>query len=66
MPHYTYLIIGDRMTADAAVQGIREMEPHTPIDLIGEEPHPPYNRPPVTKKLWKGKPIVCLFHVMES
>jgi hypothetical protein len=38
MPHCTYLIIGGGMTADAAVQGIREMDPHTPFrpeDLKG-------------------------------
>lgn len=57
MRHYTYLIIGGGMTADAAVQGIREMDPHNPIGLIGEEPHIPYDRPPLSKKLWKGKPV---------
>ncbi len=57
MPHYTYLIVGGGMTADAAVHGIREMDPHAPIGLIGEEPHLPYDRPPLSKKLWKGKPV---------
>ncbi len=38
MPHFSYLIIGGGMTADAAVQGIREIDPDTPVGLIGEEP----------------------------
>src|SRR6266849_10342935 len=49
-----YLIVGGGMTADAAVQGIRERDPDGAITLVGEEPHPPYKRPPLTKGLWKG------------
>src|SRR6266566_4398634 len=26
------------------------------IGLVGAEPHPPYNRPPLSKALWKGDP----------
>jgi NADPH-dependent 2,4-dienoyl-CoA reductase/sulfur reductase-like enzyme len=43
------------------VQGIRELDPDTLIGLIGEEPHPPYNRPPLSKKLWKGKPLKTIW-----
>ncbi len=43
------------MTADAACRGIRERDPDGSIGLVGEELHPPYNRPPLTKGLWKGK-----------
>jgi NADPH-dependent 2,4-dienoyl-CoA reductase/sulfur reductase-like enzyme len=57
MPEYKYLIIGGGMTADAAVRGIREADPQGAIGLIGDEPHPPYNRPPLSKGLWKGKPL---------
>ena len=56
MPNYTYLIIGGGMTADAAAQGIREGDPAGTIGLISAEPHPPYNRPPLSKGLWKGEP----------
>jgi NADPH-dependent 2,4-dienoyl-CoA reductase/sulfur reductase-like enzyme len=52
-----YLIIGGGMTADAAVEGIRQADPSGSITLIGSEPHQPYNRPPLTKALWKGKPF---------
>ncbi len=54
MPHYKYLIIGGGMTADAAVRGIRELDRDGSIGLIGAEIHPPYNRPPLSKGLWKG------------
>jgi len=56
MPHYTYLIIGGGMTADAAVRGVREVDARGTIGLISAEAHPPYNRPPLSKGLWKGQP----------
>src|SRR5438105_2879813 len=55
MLEYKYLIIGGGMTADAAVQGIRQRDREGPIGLIGSEPQPPYDRPPLSKGLWKGK-----------
>ena len=45
------------MTADAAVGGIRELDPQGSIAIISEEDVPPYNRPPLSKGLWKGKPL---------
>jgi 3-phenylpropionate/trans-cinnamate dioxygenase ferredoxin reductase component len=56
MAHYEYLIVGGGMTGDAAAEGIREMDPEGTIGLIGAEQDPPYNRPPLTKGLWKDKP----------
>ena len=38
MKHYTYLIIGGGMTADSAVQGIRENDAKGSIGLISREP----------------------------
>ncbi len=57
MASYKYLIVGAGMTADAAVRGIRELDPDGSIGLIGKDPNPPYNRPPLTKALWKGKSL---------
>lgn len=45
------------MTADAAVSGIRELDTEGSIALINSEPDIPYDRPPLTKALWKGKPL---------
>jgi len=50
-----YLIVGGGLTADAACKGIRELDPNGMIVLVGEEPHPPYSRPPLSKALWKGE-----------
>jgi len=52
---YRYLIVGGGMTADAACRGIREHDTDGSIGLVGAEPHPPYDRPPLSKALWQGK-----------
>lgn len=54
---YNYLIVGGGMTADSAVAGIRENDPTGTIGLISMEGSPPYQRPPLSKKLWSGKPL---------
>ena len=51
---YTYAIIGAGLAGASAVEGIREHDKNGPILLIGAEKHLPYNRPPLTKKLWFG------------
>jgi 3-phenylpropionate/trans-cinnamate dioxygenase ferredoxin reductase subunit len=57
MADFRYVIVGGGMTADAAVQGIREVDPAGSIALYSDEPVPPYDRPPLTKALWHGKPL---------
>jgi 3-phenylpropionate/trans-cinnamate dioxygenase ferredoxin reductase subunit len=66
MPQYRYLMIGTGMAADAAVQGIREVDPKGSIGLIGADPHPPYDRPPLTKALWKGQPLESIWRKTQS
>lgn len=66
MTHYNYLIIGGGMTADAAAQGIREVDSNSTIGLIGAEHDPPYNRPPLTKGLWKGKALESIWRHTEG
>ena len=58
---YTYLIVGGGMAADAAARGIREVDANGAIGLIGAEPDPPYKRPPLSKKLWHGKPLASIW-----
>jgi NADPH-dependent 2,4-dienoyl-CoA reductase/sulfur reductase-like enzyme len=60
MPSYRYLIVGGG-TADAAVRGIREVDPNASVGLIGAEIDPPYDRPPLSKGLWKGKPLASIW-----
>jgi 3-phenylpropionate/trans-cinnamate dioxygenase ferredoxin reductase subunit len=66
MTHYNYLIIGGGMTADAAVRGIRDVDTKGSVGVIGKEPHPPYDRPPLTKKLWRGKPLESIWRKTET
>ncbi len=61
MANYKYLIVGGGMTADAAVQGIREADPEGSIGVVSAEPDPPYDRPPLTKGLWKDKPLESIW-----
>ncbi len=61
MAKYKYLIVGAGMTADAAVRGIRELDPNGTIGLIGDDQNPPYNRPPLSKGLWKGKSLESIW-----
>ncbi len=49
-----YLVAGGGMTGDAVCQGIRGVDANGAIVLVGEEPHAPYARPPLTKGLWSG------------
>ncbi|HEX7567319.1 MAG TPA: hypothetical protein VF355_02000, partial [Anaerolineaceae bacterium] len=57
MSHYKYLIVGGGMTADAAVRSIRKTDQNGSIGLFSLEDDPPYDRPPLTKGLWKGRPL---------
>lgn len=54
MTSYKYLIVGGGMTADAAARAIRESDPQGGVGILSAETHPPYNRPPLSKGLWKG------------
>ena len=66
MKHYTYLIIGGGMTADAAVHGVREHDAQGTIGIISSEVDPPYDRPPLTKALWKGKDLDSVWRHTEN
>ncbi len=61
MKHSKYLIIGGGMTADSAIRGIRKIDTSGTIALICEERDPPYDRPPLSKSLWKDKPFESIW-----
>ena len=52
---YQYVIVGAGVTGGWAVAGIGEVDTNGSILLLGQEPYLPYDRPPLTKKLWFGK-----------
>jgi NADPH-dependent 2,4-dienoyl-CoA reductase/sulfur reductase-like enzyme len=66
MTDYKYLIIGGGMTAAAAVEGIREVDSTGEIGLISAELDNPYDRPPLSKALWKGKPLYTIWRKTEN
>ncbi len=66
MQNYKYLIIGGGMTADSAVHGIRSIDSEGSIGVISAEPEAPYNRPPLTKALWKGDPLESIWRKPET
>jgi 3-phenylpropionate/trans-cinnamate dioxygenase ferredoxin reductase component len=61
MQTYRYLVVGSGMTGHAAAQAIREIDRGGSLGMIGEDPHGPYARPPLTKGLWAGKPREKVF-----
>ncbi|HUX90553.1 MAG TPA: FAD-dependent oxidoreductase [Gallionellaceae bacterium] len=61
MKHHKYLIVGGGMAADSAARGIRKMDQNGTIAMIGAERDPPYDRPPLSKSLWKDKPFESIW-----
>lgn len=54
MNRFPYLIVGAGMAGASAAAAIRERDGTAAIGMIGEESDPPYDRPPLSKGLWKG------------
>lgn len=51
---YKYVIVGGGLAAASAIEGIRELDEKGSILMISAEEHLPYDRPPLSKKLWFG------------
>jgi 3-phenylpropionate/trans-cinnamate dioxygenase ferredoxin reductase component len=51
---HDYLIVGAGMAADAAAKAIHEADAGASIGIVGDEAQPPYQRPPLSKALWKA------------
>ncbi len=52
---FDYAIVGGGLAGACAVKAIRERDKGGSILLAGSENHLPYDRPPLSKKLWFGK-----------
>lgn len=50
---FDHLIVGAGMAGEAAAEAIRGVDDKATIGILGAEPHPPYDRPPLSKALWK-------------
>ncbi|HET7831789.1 MAG TPA: FAD-dependent oxidoreductase [Gallionella sp.] len=66
MNYHKYLIIGGGMAADSAVRGIRKIDQDGSIAMICDECDPPYDRPPLSKALWKGKPVESIWRKTQE
>jgi len=56
MKHFfDYVIVGGGLAGVSAVEGIRELDGTGSILLVCGEDHLPYDRPPLSKKLWFGE-----------
>jgi NADPH-dependent 2,4-dienoyl-CoA reductase/sulfur reductase-like enzyme len=63
---YPYLIVGGGMAAAAAAKALREVDPDGAVAILSAEQHPPYDRPPLSKGLWKGKPFEKIWRKTEQ
>ncbi len=62
-----YLLIGGGLASHQAAKQLREIDPQSPITLVGEEPYVPYDRPPLSKEFLRGeKPREELFFDPEQ
>jgi NADPH-dependent 2,4-dienoyl-CoA reductase/sulfur reductase-like enzyme len=66
MKKYNYIVVGGGMSADAAVKGIREVDLTGKILMVSSENNTPYDRPPLSKSLWKGKSIESIWRNTEE
>jgi NADPH-dependent 2,4-dienoyl-CoA reductase/sulfur reductase-like enzyme len=51
---FDYVILGAGMAGQAAAKALRAADAQGTIGIVGAERHPPYARPPLSKKLWKN------------
>jgi 3-phenylpropionate/trans-cinnamate dioxygenase ferredoxin reductase subunit len=47
--HYDYVLVGGGLTSVMAAQSIREHDQDGTVAIFGDEDHPPYDRPPLSK-----------------
>jgi len=66
MESWKYLIVGGGLAADAAVRGIRESDRTGSILVVSDEPDPPYDRPLLSRALWKETPVEAIWRGTET
>lgn len=62
---FDYVIVGGGLAGISAVEGIRERDKNGTVLVLSQEAHPPYHRPPLTKKLWSGEKKVEEIYVHD-
>ena len=66
MESYTYVIVGGGLAGGQAIEGIREEDPAGTIALITQEPHRPYQRPPLSKGYLMGQRPESVVYVADE
>ncbi|MBG0786875.1 MAG: FAD-dependent oxidoreductase, partial [Anaerolineaceae bacterium] len=66
MKKYNYIIIGGGMTGSSAVMGIREIDTEGTIAMFSRDKYGPYNRPPLSKGLWKKGKVDDIMRPLEK
>jgi len=63
METYKYVIIGGGLAGGRGVGGIRQVDEEGSVALVTQEPHIPYERPPLSKKYLRGEVDLDRVHV---
>ncbi len=63
---YKYIIIGGGLAGGKAVDGIRQVDETGKVAVVTEEPHRPYERPPLSKDYLRGEAGLESVYVGEA
>jgi NAD(P)H-nitrite reductase large subunit len=63
---YRYVIVGAGLAGASAAQAIRERDRDGAVLLLGAEEQLPYDRPPLSKKLWTGAKTVAQIRLHDE
>ncbi len=66
MDRQKFLIVGGGLAAESAVQAIRETGETGSILIVSDEADPPYNRPPLSKDLWRGQAVDTIWRPIDA
>ena len=66
MNRQNFVIVGGGLAAESAVQAIRETGETGSILVASDETDPPYNRPPLSKGLWKGQAADTIWRPIDA
>lgn len=66
MERRQFLIVGGGLAAESAVQAIRETGKTGSVLVVSEEATPPYDRPPLSKGLWRGQAIDTIWRPIDA
>jgi NADPH-dependent 2,4-dienoyl-CoA reductase/sulfur reductase-like enzyme len=66
MEAYEYVIIGGGLAGQRACDGIRKVDTDGTVALVTEEPHMPYQRPPLSKGYLTGKEGLDHVYIRED